>query len=124
MATQYPNGSAVVAITDGAAEAYLEIPDNTRKVECWAATTPVWVGISNSTNNLVTTNPGTTGKANIAPPIAGACVCFYLNPGEYPRHSLSNATPDADGSRQRVGTYLHYKTEGTGAATLYVNFTK
>lgn len=112
-------------MADDALEATLPIPEGTHRVECWVTGKAQWLTITRDTTGVLASNPGTTGKAVVAPPIAGACVCFDIVSGKWNKHSVSNAAPDVDGARERPGSVLHYKPAETGgASTLYVSFFK
>ncbi len=114
MGTLTPNGWDQVAKTSGNAEAALDIPARTRRIEVWAKTTDFKVGLSNSASAMF----GATADSSIC--MAGAATPLVFEVSPQASAGISQATDTPVGAREF--TKLHYILNAAADGTITVNY--
>ncbi len=114
MGTLTPNGWDQVAKTSGNAEAFLDIPAKTRRIEVWATTTSFQVGLSAADTDML----GADTNAVIC--MAGATwpLVFEVSPQASLGISQNQTTPVGT----REFTKLHYILNAAANGTITVNY--
>jgi hypothetical protein len=110
-----PNGYALASPADGAADASVSIPENTRLIEVWAKTVDMIVGPSGDTNPLLDSSPTTKGTVVVA----GAGAPFEIRVDPSANYAAYNGDQSFMGRRY---TYLHYKPAAAGTGSIVINF--